>query len=63
MDLFQISSLTNLALLAGPLFTEEELNELHVMFPTVDKDVIQSILEEKRGDKDSTVTALLEMTS
>uniref|UniRef100_A0A914DWP6 mitogen-activated protein kinase kinase n=1 Tax=Acrobeloides nanus TaxID=290746 RepID=A0A914DWP6_9BILA len=46
-----------------PLFTEGELNELHVMFPKVDKDVIQIILEEKLGDSDSTVTALLEMTS
>ncbi|KHN80097.1 Toll-interacting protein [Toxocara canis] len=37
------------------LFTEEEVNELHVMFPSVDVDVIRCILEEKRGNKDATV--------
>uniref|UniRef100_A0A915CVR3 Toll-interacting protein n=1 Tax=Ditylenchus dipsaci TaxID=166011 RepID=A0A915CVR3_9BILA len=47
----------------GPLFTEEELDELHVMFPSIDKEVIRHVLEAKRGDKDSTVTALLEMAS
>ncbi|VDN30499.1 unnamed protein product [Gongylonema pulchrum] len=45
------------------LFTEEEVNELHAMFPTVDTDVIKCILEEKRGNKDATVTAILEMTA
>lgn len=45
------------------LFTDEELNELHVMFPSVEVDVIKCILEEKRGNKDATVTALLEMTA
>ncbi|KAI1730716.1 c2 domain-containing protein [Ditylenchus destructor] len=47
----------------GPLFTEEELEELHAMFPTIDKEVIRSVLEARRGEKDSTVTALLEMAS
>lgn len=46
-----------------PLFTEEEVNELHAMFPSVEVDVIRCILEEKRGNKDSTVTAILEMTA
>uniref|UniRef100_A0A915B5U4 Toll-interacting protein n=1 Tax=Parascaris univalens TaxID=6257 RepID=A0A915B5U4_PARUN len=45
------------------LFTEEEVNELHVMFPSIDISVIRCILEEKRGNKDATVSALLEMTS
>jgi len=46
-----------------PLFTEEEVNELHVMFPSIDGDVIRSVLEAKGGDKDSTVTALIEMAN
>jgi len=46
-----------------PLFTEEEINELHVMFPSIDGDVIRSVLEAKGGDKDSTVTALIEMAN
>jgi toll-interacting protein len=45
------------------LYTEEELNELQAMFPNVDKEVIRSVLEMKRGDKDGTVTALIEMSS
>jgi len=47
----------------APLFTEEEVNELHVMFPSIDGDVIRSVLEAKGGDKDSTVTALIEMAN
>ncbi|VDK47018.1 unnamed protein product [Anisakis simplex] len=45
------------------LFTEEEVKELHAMFPSVDVDVIRCVLEEKRGNKDATVSAILEMTS
>uniref|UniRef100_A0A1I7ZSJ4 CUE domain-containing protein n=1 Tax=Steinernema glaseri TaxID=37863 RepID=A0A1I7ZSJ4_9BILA len=45
----------------GPLYTEEEVKELSEMFPNIDAEVIRSVLDEKRGDKDGTVTALLEM--
>jgi len=48
---------------AEPAFTEQEVDELAEMFPAVDKEVIRSVLEIKRGDKDSTVTALIEMSS
>lgn len=40
-----------------------ELTELCQMFPTIEKDIIQSVIEEKHGDKDATVTALIEMTN
>lgn len=33
------------------------------MFPTIEKDVIRSVLEEKQGNKDATVTALIEITN
>ncbi|KAK0427770.1 hypothetical protein QR680_010419 [Steinernema hermaphroditum] len=45
----------------GPLYTDEEVKELNEMFPNIDVEVIRSVLDEKRGDKDGTVTALLEM--
>ncbi|KAJ1371849.1 hypothetical protein KIN20_033879 [Parelaphostrongylus tenuis] len=40
----------------------EDTKELEAMFPDVDKEVIKCVLEESRGDKDATVSALLEMT-
>ncbi|XGW24888.1 hypothetical protein V3C99_006387 [Haemonchus contortus] len=42
--------------------TEEDTKELEAMFPGVDKEVIRCVLEESRGDKDATVSALLEMS-
>ncbi|PAV58253.1 hypothetical protein WR25_11909 isoform B [Diploscapter pachys] len=42
--------------------TEEDLKEFADMFPSVDKEVVKCILEEKRGNKEATVNALLEMT-
>uniref|UniRef100_A0A0N5C3G5 C2 domain-containing protein n=1 Tax=Strongyloides papillosus TaxID=174720 RepID=A0A0N5C3G5_STREA len=42
------------------LYEEAELNELTLMFPNIEKEVIRSVLEEKRGNKDATVTILLE---
>ncbi|CAB3408036.1 unnamed protein product [Caenorhabditis bovis] len=43
--------------------TDEDTKELEAMFPSVDKEVIKCVLEERRGDKDATVNALLEMTN
>ncbi|VDM54650.1 unnamed protein product [Angiostrongylus costaricensis] len=42
--------------------TAEDTKELEAMFPGVDKEVIKCVLEESRGDKDATVSALLEMS-
>jgi hypothetical protein len=33
------------------------------MFPTIERDVIKQVLESRAGDKDSTVTALIEMAN
>lgn len=41
--------------------TEEEINELQEMFPCIEREVIQQVLEAERGDKDSTVNVLIEM--
>ncbi|EGT39712.1 CBN-TLI-1 protein [Caenorhabditis brenneri] len=43
--------------------TEEDTKEIQEMFPSVDKEVIKCILEERRGDKEAAVSAILEMTS
>lgn len=55
------SQFTNFNLDTPLLYTEDELNELHEMFPNVDKDVVRSILENNQGSKDATVTVLIEM--
>jgi len=44
-----------------PLYTEEEIVEMQAMFPAIETEVIKSVLEEKRGNKEAAVTALLEM--
>ncbi|CAI5437409.1 unnamed protein product [Caenorhabditis angaria] len=43
--------------------TDEDTKEIESMFPSIDKEVIRCVLEERRGDKEATVAALLEMTS
>lgn len=50
-------------LLAVPLYTDDEVKELVAMFPNVEEEVVRSVLDMKRGDKDATVTALIEMSS
>jgi len=47
---------------AGPLYSEEEAKEMHDMFPSVDLEVIKCVLDEKRGNKEECVNALLQMT-
>jgi toll-interacting protein len=48
---------------ARELFTEDDLEEVCGMFPNIEKEVVRSVFEAKRGDKDSTVNSLLDMNS
>jgi toll-interacting protein len=44
-----------------PMFTEEDVKELTEMFPSIDAEVVKSVLEEKRGNKDAAANALMSM--
>lgn len=41
---------------------EEDVKQLVEIFPTLEKDVIHSVLEASNGQVDSAVTNLLQMT-
>lgn len=42
--------------------TEKEIVELMEIFPTIDRDVIKSIGENNRGNKEATINSLLQLT-
>jgi len=46
-----------------PIISDEELTEIGEMFPSIDKEVIRSVLEARNGDKNSAVTDLIEMAN
>jgi toll-interacting protein len=46
----------------APRVKEEDVKQLVEMFPTLEKDVIHSVLEASNGNVDSAVTNLLQMT-
>lgn len=45
------------------LLTEQDIVELMEIFPTIDKEVIRSIGENNRGNKEATINSLLQLTS
>ncbi|GMT00190.1 hypothetical protein PENTCL1PPCAC_22364 [Pristionchus entomophagus] len=51
------------AAVTGPAFTDDDVKAVKEMFPDIDEEVIRAILEEKRGNQDATVSALLEITN
>jgi toll-interacting protein len=44
------------------LFTEEALNELCELFPNIEREVVKSVLEANRGNKEASANALVEMS-
>ena len=49
--------------LGPPPISEEDIKQLQEMFPTIEREVVKSVLEAARGNTDQAVSNLLSMTS
>jgi len=48
----------------GPVeIKDEDVSDMAAMFPNIDAEVIKAILEDKRGNKEAAVTALIELST
>ncbi|VEN36962.1 unnamed protein product, partial [Callosobruchus maculatus] len=44
-----------------PVLSESELKQIEEMFPNIEKEVIKTVFEANRGNKESTINSLLQM--
>lgn len=45
-----------------PPITDDDVKQVKEVFPNIDDEVIRSVLEENRGNKQSAINALLQMS-